>query len=399
MDVIKSNIITNNKPSNINNRTKSIVSIIDKQQKQKIVKNGMFLKNFKITKKNKNFIKNKDYHRAKIASKNELDIYSFIFSYTVLHFSKEIDKFLSKKSKLNINTIEHLFQYLYDKRRQIYILKNINLDKNAYKSDYLQHELRYLLNKKKFIELHQRKHLQDFSIKEWRPSKETYIHHPLSMNRFKYNLPLLNRILLNFDKFHTSSNMNQLEISFAKSYKFKYSSMKELVKYQLFINIERNRTIDLRKSIKEVQTILHTKKFISVINERSPDFFIYNTFFYSNNYTLNREILGCLLVEIDKTKSDNKKIKLIMTLYYNFIYAMMTVTGTASCGEMLLYSLFHKYNFNYTINQEVLLDVESLTLPINIFLYKCFNKIKKSDQRYIEYDEKSTPFLVKSKKN
>ena len=54
--------------------------------------------------------------------------------------------------------------------------------------------------------------------------------------------------------------------------------MKELVKYQLFIYIERNRTIDLRKSIKEVQQILHKKKFIDVINEKSHDYFISKTF-------------------------------------------------------------------------------------------------------------------------
>ncbi len=56
--------------------------------------------------------------------------------------------------------------------------------------------------------------------------------------------------------------------------------------------------------------------------------------------------------------------------------------GTASIAEMSLYSLWKYYiGIPLNINQNVLLDIEVLTLPFSIFYFNCFN----GENRYLLY--------------
>jgi len=74
---------------------------------------------------------------------------------------------------------------------------------------------------------------------------------------------------------------------------------------------------------------------------------------------------------------------------------MLAKAGTASCGEMLLYSLLELYDLNYKINENVLLDCEVLTSRIDVFVYKCTNEVNVESELYVEGDEEMTPFLIK----
>ncbi len=65
----------------------------------------------------------------------------------------------------------------------------------------------------------------------------------------------------------------------------------------------------------------------------------------------------------------HKKKILIMTIYYTFIFYMPFERGTASIGEILLYTLWNTFiGENIEIMPNVLLDVQVLTLPYREFI-------------------------------
>ena len=111
------------------------------------------------------------------------------------------------------------------------------------------------------------------------------------------------------------------------------------------------------------------------------------------------KILNQIIKLIKELKDTSENIldilDIIIKIYFNFIYATIAITGTASCGEMLLYSLLESYNLNYTINTNILIDTEALTTPIEIFMHKCKNNVTRDHEFYVEGDEDMTPFLIK----
>ena len=63
--------------------------------------------------------------------------------------------------------------------------------------------------------------------------------------------------------------------------------------------------------------------------------------------------------------------------------------GTAAIAEIFLYSLWKKYiRTTIKINQNIMLDVEALTLPYQLFKKNCFEK--DTEEGNIEY----TPYLI-----
>jgi len=87
-------------------------------------------------------------------------------------------------------------------------------------------------------------------------------------------------------------------------------------------------------------------------------------------------ILCNILKELDSSKNsnniENKKLK-IMKFYYILILLMPFELGTAAIAEMALYSLWEYYiGTRISINKNIMLDVEALTLPFNIFYQNSF---------------------------
>jgi len=98
-----------------------------------------------------------------------------------------------------------------------------------------------------------------------------------------------------------------------------------------------------------------------------------------------------ILYDIENDMDKIKKI--IIIFYYLFIYLMMFSLGTASIAEMSLFTLWNTYvNINndlpepLIINQNIMIDVEVLSMPFSKFYINCFNK---------EYEEDIyTPYFI-----
>jgi hypothetical protein len=105
-------------------------------------------------------------------------------------------------------------------------------------------------------------------------------------------------------------------------------------------------------------------------------------------YFLN--IISHCLKKLDESKSNEQNIKqYIMIIYYLIILIMPFHLGTASIAEIFLYSLWTAYlNKTIKINQNIMLDVEALTLPYDIFYKNCFEK--DSEEGNTNY----TPYLI-----
>ncbi len=82
--------------------------------------------------------------------------------------------------------------------------------------------------------------------------------------------------------------------------------------------------------------------------------------------------------------------------------------GTASIAEMFLYSLWKFYiGKNLRINNNIMLDVEALTIPFDVFYRNCFIRDEKENdpailQQFDTYDETTykpveyTPYLIET---
>jgi hypothetical protein len=99
-------------------------------------------------------------------------------------------------------------------------------------------------------------------------------------------------------------------------------------------------------------------------------------------YYLN--VMSKILFNLDENKKKNinieKQKEYIVAFYYLLILLMPFLRGTAAIAEMSLYSLWNYYiGIPLNINQNVLLDVEALTLHFTIFYHNCFN----GENRYL----------------
>jgi len=155
------------------------------------------------------------------------------------------------------------------------------------------------------------------------------------------------------------------------------------------INKKNYINIDLRFKRDGDRDKLISTEYLGISNNISPDGLL---------YFLN--IMSFCLEELDNklikhlTISEIKEY--IIIIYYLIIFIMPFRLGTASIAEIFLYSLWKKYvGKNIQINQNVMLDVEALTLPYDLFKKNCFEKddgedIKDKNGIKINY----TPYLI-----
>jgi hypothetical protein len=106
-------------------------------------------------------------------------------------------------------------------------------------------------------------------------------------------------------------------------------------------------------------------------------------------YILN--IMSNILSELNIENAENieRKKKYIILFYYSLIFLMPFSLGTASIAEILFYSLWKYYiGENIRIRQNILFDVEALTLPFDSFYKNCM-ELDENEENEI----KMTPYL------
>lgn len=96
-----------------------------------------------------------------------------------------------------------------------------------------------------------------------------------------------------------------------------------------------------------------------------------------------------ILKNIEDVENIERKKKYIILFYYSLIFLMPFSLGTASIAEISFYSLWKYYiGENIRINQNILFDVEALTLPFDSFYKNCMEL----DQNEVN-EIKMTPYL------
>jgi hypothetical protein len=237
------------------------------------------------------------------------------------------------------------------------------------------------------------------------------IHHPITMKRFEnYE----NRLINNIYKILTIKN-NSIEINY-----FSEINNNKNISYEIFFNLLNNKnniltknSLELGKKAKyNIPFIFNKNIYISsyfIINNNK---LIKNRYHGINNmsnlegrlYLLNI-ISYCLKIldnnlnntrNLSETEETNKIIideikEFIIIIYYLIIFIMPFTLGTASISEMFLYSLWKKYiGKKLKINDNIMLDVEALTLPYELFKKNCFEIDQEENNKTIKY----TPYLI-----
>ena len=107
--------------------------------------------------------------------------------------------------------------------------------------------------------------------------------------------------------------------------------------------------------------------------------------------------LGMLVnIEVETDSNNSQTLNLqrkeyIIIIYYLIIFIMPFQLGTAAIAEIFLYSLWKKYiGKSIKINQNIMLDVEALTLPYEVFKKNCFEK--DNEEGNVAY----TPYLIEA---
>lgn len=288
------------------------------------------------------------------------DIFSFIFGLTIKIFKDKFKYFMDNIENKNTDDLINLLQYLYNKRRQIYILDCII--------------------KSKEIVIDQ---LEKYSI-----ILEGHREHPLAMTRF---IHYYRRIINNFKKYNSLIRINN-SYEIAPSFKcIQYFSDGIFYNHTIYADAVYDHGMSYSFLEDKLPNLLfsdmetHKIYFYTILDISYPKL--------KEKYI---QILNQIINLIKELKDTSENIiDIIIKIYFNFIYATIAINGTASCGEMLLYSLLESYNLNYTINTKILIDTEALTTPIYTFMYKCKNKVVIDHAFYVEGDEHKTPFLIK----
>lgn len=181
----------------------------------------------------------------------------------------------------------------------------------------------------------------------------------------------------------------------------KTNSKKNLLYKNLKLNIIENLEKFLCPKIIDERNNIRIQK-ISESPSPSSSLGNVSTKLESRIYFLN--IMSQILEELDKLKklklniSIHSKLikKYILMFYYIFIMLMPFHGGTASIAEMALYSLWEYYlEEDLFLNQNIMLDVEVLTLPFHLFYNNFFEKDSFNDEYTPYYDNnKSKPIIM-----
>jgi hypothetical protein len=249
-----------------------------------------------------------------------------------------------------------------------------------------------------------------------------YIPHPIKMKRFDKYFP---RLFYNFSRLYdfydnvnyfkdivyTTDNYIKINFYSDKMEDFskdnlnllnKYSNKKSYIKIVLDKKnfnylIEKNNSVNIFKMFIDY----YDKNENNNLNNNMTHIknFLDNTTIGNNvvnqNYNFNLLTI-CLqkLDELNKNNNINDMKYYIILFYYNIILLMPFSLGTASIAEMVLYSLWKYYIRNdIKINDNIMLDVEALTNPFDIFYDNCLTNDSNETINNINY----TPYLIELK--
>ena len=222
------------------------------------------------------------------------------------------------------------------------------------------------------------------------------IHHPIFMKRFEN---YKNRLIINIDKILNIKN----------------DIKNDLINKSVFNSIKNANVIKTPTTNKIYYTIFFN---IALKDEKIPynlpfifnkEIFIYCFFAIKDNEFIMKKIYGisnssnlsarlqflniisyCLKI-LDNNLDNNSKKECIIIIYYLIIMIMPFKLGTASIAEIFLYSLWKKYiGKKLKINDNIMLDVEALTLPYELFKKNCFEIDQEENNKTIKY----TPYLI-----
>ena len=222
----------------------------------------------------------------------------------------------------------------------------------------------------------------------------TYNHFTLynKLNSLKNNTSIKNNVSIKKIKINFNSNSNEL-LPEKKSRKINFNSnglLPGINNRKINFSISGFKMMELNSISINMPLIIcdintkNTHIIEKEFKDKKKKSKIYITSIRTRNSEYNYNILVIVLYKLDKyfnqfKKEPNIGIKnnmkyLIILFYYNIILLMPFELGTASIAEMVLYSLWKCYiGTDITINDHVMIDIEALTLPFDIFCSNCLN--------------------------
>ena len=287
---------------------------------------------------------------------------------------------INEEYRLDYNKLIYiLFFYLGIQRNIINILQKYNINK-TYPSDYIS---KYGL-------------LWENFFNEKNKKNEKYITHPLSMKRFDnysdrvlYNIKCIeikniNNNIVKIDKYslYNESKYNIKKYDIRIYYKINNIGLLNKINTK---NLSESSQIDSslfsgEQSSKKNTTDINDNFYLIISLIVIDDIKINNNvssignFFNSSKYKFYLlNILSFYLHKLNDKKNNiiNNK-EYIIKFYYTLIFLMPFQLGTASISEIMLFSLWKKYiGYDLILNKKIMLDVEALTLPFDIFYINC----------------------------
>jgi len=296
-----------------------------------------------------------------------------LFKYPFKHIHKnKSDKYFDK--------VLYLFYYTGIQRNIINYLQKNSTNYNKYNNislnsiisnnpslknnpSLLNYFLNHLLNEKIDILMKNFPNKYGILSEYFYKGEIQHIKHPLIMRRFNgYKERILQNILS--VKENNLFHINGKDICIENKI---YFDVNELIPSYT----ERNESI----------YIYNILECIKVSNEDTLNIIDNESFLGNNSGDIESNIIFlnilsyCLEVLQEQKCNPTDIPKYLLVFYYLTIFLMPFYLGTAAIAEILLYSLWEKYtNSSIEINSNIMLDIEALTLPFNLFYDNCFNR-------------------------
>lgn len=299
--------------------------------------------------------------------KNHLDkdqqIFNYIISISIIRIKEILDIEYSKKFFLEQKYIRGISSILssLEKKENIFFYKLLYL-------------FNYTCIQRFKIELLQN-NCNSYSFQHYGKFYGSFIDnirhniiHPCNMERFvNYGNRIIQNLfrVLELDNIKNEYSVNQNNNNCNQFFTYHYHIYFNVNKLIPWYNINKNIYMS---------NVLYIKKSNKSLNLRMSHLGNYSDELNTRIYFLN--ILAYCLEKLCLTNITIKnKKEYIIIFYYIIVLLMPFERGTSSIAEILLYSLWEKYiGSKIYINENVMLDVEALTLPFSIFYNNCFTQ-------------------------
>jgi len=332
-------------------------------------------------------------------NKNQ-NVFNLIFAGTVIRvidfLGMENIIFKQKLDEIIGNIDIHIIPSRYGIYKIFELIDEETLENIKYKNYY--YKLIYIffcfvVNERKLIELLQSYNnihkvnnfydIQHGSFDFFISPNEYGLVHNFSMDRLKDYSRLQHNLQLLYNLFNENENENDLDYNI-NEYSSKINNTISYCELKIYLilpdNFLNGSLFSSKNDYDNNKNNYLNIKFIHTSNEVKTNISEYKTKkLCLGNYSLNLtnrlyllDILSYILHLLDRNISTHISILLF---YYILIFLMPFTAGTATIAEIALYSLLEKYipEKRYKINENIMIDVEALSLPFRIFYSYCFN--------------------------